>query len=478
MAWPGLELGLLVAMAVGGIAPTYASPRRSVFHLLNSAAFAAFAILGLECLRLVLPAALASALVLAATFAIAGGGLRRRLVPEGLRLPGAVARLAVAVLFLALALLAAAGANRWLGDRPFPLPLTSLADLFAFIGTATVFGCVLAALNEAFHHRFSPPIPQAAALPRDFSFLPSDAPLYRLMLVSGSSLQVLAQFLYLSYGVVGLFFALGWFALAIRVQAELLKERLRLNRAFRELEASQRALVVGELTGRIVHQTRHQLGLLRISTHLIREGLKAELPDRAKILEQIARVDGVVAALGRMLSEALGGRSEAEVAEPAAELAPAQAVSLRAIVQDEVERLRGKAEQLGVGLRLEPGPPGWIEGAAQEIEPIAQGLFNVVDNALGAARGLVRVVLEEAGSELRVVVEDDGPGMASEILERAGEPFVTTKDDGTGIGLFVAAAAAKRWGGRMSVENRREGGLRVSFTLPLARRDADPDASS
>jgi signal transduction histidine kinase len=326
----------------------------------------------------------------------------------------------------------------------------------------------MAVLNEAYHHFFSAPVPQASAVPRELAFLPSDAPLYRLMLVSGSSLQILAQFLYLSYGEAALFFALGWFALAIRVHEALLKERLRLHRAFRELEASHRALAGGEPTARIVHQTRHQLGLIGISTHLIREGLRSARPDRAKILEQLGRLDGVVAALRRMLSEAQEPPRGGEEAD-APERPPAPVLSLRDLVNEEVERLRGKAQQLGVALVLRPGPAGLLPRPGGDTEPLGQGIFNVIENALAAARRSVCVLVEDAEAEVRVVVEDDGPGMPADVLRRAGEPFVTTKEEGTGLGLFVAAAAARRWGGSLTLENRREGGLRAIFRLPRAR---------
>lgn len=473
MPSPALEIGLFAVMVAGGVTPIYASPRRSSYHLLNSAAFAAFAILGPDAFRLVLASASASALLLLGSASTAAGGrLRRHLHPDGLRPATTLARLGLDVVFLGLALLAAWGVHLALARGGFPLPLARFSDLLAFMACSATFSSAMAVLIEGYHHFFSAPVPEASAVPRELAFLPSDAPLYRLMLVSGSSLQILAQFLYLSYGVGALLFALGWFALAIRVHAALLEERQRLHRAFRELEASQRALAVNELGGRIVHQTRHQLGLIGISTHLIREGLESARPDRAKILEQLGRLDGVASALRRMLSEALESpRGGDEGEAPSAPPAPPRALAVRETVYEEVERLRGKAEQLGVQLILEPGAPGLVHRADADPEPLGQGVFNVVENALAAARGVVRVRLEEAAGEVIVVVEDDGPGMPAEILRRAGDPFVTTREDGSGIGLFLAAAAAKRWGGRLAFENRPEGGLRVRFHLPAAGRN-------
>jgi signal transduction histidine kinase len=291
------------------------------------------------------------------------------------------------------------------------------------------------------------------------------------MLVMGTPLQLLAQFFFLSYGPLGLVCALLWFALASALHGVLLEERLRLNRAFRELEASQRALILGEVSARIVHQTRHQLGLIGISTHLIRDALQERTPERAKIRAQLERLDGVTRDLSRMLSDDLGARRPEEAAEDVLETAEhrgreAKRVSLRQLVQEEVERLMGRAEERGLALTVEAERPGLVTGSLANAESLGQGIFNVVENALAVARTFVSVRLVEEGTMISLSVTDDGPGIPSEILPRAAEPFVTTKDEGTGMGLYLARAAAARFGGELLLENQPHGGLRATFRLP------------
>jgi signal transduction histidine kinase len=81
----------------------------------------------------------------------------------------------------------------------------------------------------------------------------------------------------------------------------------------------------------------------------------------------------------------------------------------------------------------------------------------------------------EAGKdEVRIVIDDDGPGIPAADLERVFEPFVrletsrNTETGGTGLGLTLVKAIAAGHGGTVTLENRAEGGLRARLYLPIA----------
>ena len=67
---------------------------------------------------------------------------------------------------------------------------------------------------------------------------------------------------------------------------------------------------------------------------------------------------------------------------------------------------------------------------------------------------------------IRIVVEDDGPGLDEDTLRRAFEPFFTTKERGTGLGLSIAFQIADAHGGDLSAANRPGGGARFVLELP------------
>jgi two-component system sensor histidine kinase RegB len=113
---------------------------------------------------------------------------------------------------------------------------------------------------------------------------------------------------------------------------------------------------------------------------------------------------------------------------------------------------------------------------------LRQMIDNVLDNALEAAphaapRLLARC-LNDTGSddELRLTVQDDGPGFAPAMLERFGKPYQSSKGRaGGGLGLFLALNVARALGGRISARNRPEGGAEVEITLPLAALEPPED---
>jgi two-component system sensor histidine kinase RegB len=97
---------------------------------------------------------------------------------------------------------------------------------------------------------------------------------------------------------------------------------------------------------------------------------------------------------------------------------------------------------------------------------IIYGLESIVENAVDFANEKVSVTAQWDRDEVAIVVADDGPGFAPEIIGRMGEPYLrargqnrfrTSKDDdqgGLGLGFFIAKTLLERGGGTLRVENR------------------------
>lgn len=118
---------------------------------------------------------------------------------------------------------------------------------------------------------------------------------------------------------------------------------------------------------------------------------------------------------------------------------------------------------------LSPLPVNPIKLDAVQLEQV---FINLLKNAheSGAVADTVSLMFEEVTHPVKgllVKVEDQGSGMSSEVLSQALLPFYSTKQSGTGIGLPLCREIIEAHGGRISMQNRVEGGLSVKVWLPV-----------
>lgn len=116
-----------------------------------------------------------------------------------------------------------------------------------------------------------------------------------------------------------------------------------------------------------------------------------------------------------------------------------------------------------------------LERAGEVVVPpitFAQVILNLLDNAAEAAPGSsINVSLESTEDSHIFTIEDRGPGVPDLVLARIGEPFVTTKAHGTGLGLYVSQLFAQSLGGDLSVQNINNSGCRISIRWPDSREE-------
>jgi putative PEP-CTERM system histidine kinase len=112
--------------------------------------------------------------------------------------------------------------------------------------------------------------------------------------------------------------------------------------------------------------------------------------------------------------------------------------------------------------------------AAGDGDAIRQIIDHLVANAIDASPAAAPVLLQACGDgeQVRIDVLDHGGGMSREFIRnQLFKPFVSTKDNGFGLGAFEALQLARAMGGRLDVESREGEGTRFSLWLPLANSD-------
>jgi two-component system sensor histidine kinase RegB len=97
---------------------------------------------------------------------------------------------------------------------------------------------------------------------------------------------------------------------------------------------------------------------------------------------------------------------------------------------------------------------------------IAQSILNLLNNAADASEQ-VDIDISWNNETATISIRDFGAGLDADKLDRLGQPFVTDKADGLGLGLFLSQATLTRFGGSVSLQNAPEGGTVTQITLPL-----------
>ena len=244
-------------------------------------------------------------------------------------------------------------------------------------------------------------------------------------------------------------------------------------RARVEGSAEQRevASAFNDMTGRLARALRSQQEFVANASHQLRTpltGLRLRLEAAAlkardpAVERELHAAERETERLARLLAELLTLARERE--RPAAE-----PVDLADVAEAARERWAGPAERSGHVLRVNGDGPAVVASTYEDLGVIVD---NLLENAIHYSPPGTTVTIEwGGGGAARLAVLDEGPGVAAEERERVFERFyrggAAGGTAGTGLGLSVVEALARRWGGEVSLENRAEGGARVEVTMPL-----------
>lgn len=146
-------------------------------------------------------------------------------------------------------------------------------------------------------------------------------------------------------------------------------------------------------------------------------------------------------------------------------------VDIAELARNALERLMDRAVIAGVDLGYE-GPDAGVM-VMGEPQLLREAIANLVDNALryGAAEGVVTASVETTGEEIRLSVNDNGPGIAPPLRARVTERFWRgdASGDGCGLGLAIVAEIASRHGASLAIGTSPLGGTQVTLGFPSAK---------
>jgi two-component system NtrC family sensor kinase len=261
-------------------------------------------------------------------------------------------------------------------------------------------------------------------------------------------------------------------AMAAKVQSNTGDLQRAVEAAVEDVKQKERALVlssrlasVGTLAAGIAHEINNPIGGMQNAVlKLLQEAgpQGTGLGDKQRTYLQLV-LDGLQR-IARTARRVLDFSPRAVVAQP---FALATAVEgARALVEHRMQR-QGVRFHADLPRDLPP-----VMGDAHEIQQVLLNLFLNSLDALGqkGPGGRIDARAEFTGGRLRLLVEDDGPGMETKDLARVMDPFFSKKDrpDASGLGMFISYSIVRNHGGEITLDSAPGQGFRVLLVLPPA----------
>lgn len=219
-------------------------------------------------------------------------------------------------------------------------------------------------------------------------------------------------------------------------------------------DAKQMRSAMSGIARGVAHEFKNPLNAIALRLEVLRTRVAGEIPaaesDIDVLAQEVTRLDRVV-------------KTFLDLSRPA--VLDCQNLRISEVVDEILTLLCPEAERAGVILEWKPDANVIVSADADLLR---QALLNVVRNALDAmpAGGRLRVSVKRAGGMCEISVSDTGPGIPVEVRERIFEPYFSTKESGSGIGLALTMRAMQMHGGSVDVDCASGEGTTFCLRLP------------
>ena len=255
-----------------------------------------------------------------------------------------------------------------------------------------------------------------------------------------------------------------WYGLLADIEdrKRIEEERKRLRELETELAHINRVSVLGELSASIAHEVSQPLSGVIINGGACLRWLGADVPNIEEAREAARRIVSDGKRAGEVIARirALAKR----------ESSPRDRLDLNEIIREVLALVADAANREYVSIH--PTSADDLHPVAGDRVQLQQVVLNLVMNSIeamsavtGRTRELIVSTANVGSGQVQVTVEDSGPGLDADTMEKLFEPFFTTKPTGMGMGLSICRSIVESHGGRLWVTAKEGPGAAFHFTL-------------
>ncbi len=230
----------------------------------------------------------------------------------------------------------------------------------------------------------------------------------------------------------------------------LLKERL---------SRAEKLSALGEMTAGISHEIRNPLGIIRSSAELLKKRLSSLDPSNTIpeiIVEESNRLNNIITDFINYARPKNPNLSPCRVEE---------------VVEKNITFLASQMKNQGY--RIDSRFHNHLPEIMADSSMLYQSFLNILINAMQAMPdgGTISIEIGATDNVVSLFFDDEGPGIPADIMEKLWDPFFTTKEKGTGLGLGIVKNIIEAHGGSIQIINRKPRGARVVIELPVGQRE-------
>jgi signal transduction histidine kinase/iron only hydrogenase large subunit-like protein len=247
-----------------------------------------------------------------------------------------------------------------------------------------------------------------------------------------------------------------------KIYQQLERSHRELQMSHQELEQAQAQLIrteklasIGQLAAGVAHEINNPLGTITIYAHLLQKSLEADDPRRedvALIISESSRAKDIVQGLLSFAREKKLKAAEIKVSD---------------ILEDVLSLVVN--QPLFRSIKIEKSFDPDLQTIVADEAQLKQVFLNIIMNAAQAMEGNGKLTINVSSGkkQIRIKIQDTGPGIPPEVIKHIFDPFFTTKEKGTGLGLAISYGIIERHQGKIDIETELGKGTTFIITLPV-----------